>query len=296
MQEKEITVSQQQAFENNMDLLIEEREISSPKKKKSLWKTMVIPAGVAIWKFKWGILFFKWIFVALKTSKLFVTFGSMLLTIWIYSMFYGWIFAVGFVILIFIHEIGHVLASKKLGFKTSAPMFIPFVGALINLKTTPKTSEQEAYIGIGGPVAGAISALVCYGIYYLTSSPLFLAFGYVAAFLNLFNLLPVHPMDGGRVASVLSPKLWIIGVVILAGWMFVSFNPMMVLILILAIAQIVRTYKMKKHQSEEYLSYYAVPAKKKWGYGVAYFALILLLSTAVIYTQHVLQTIQSTLR
>lgn len=283
-------------FENHNEILIEEEQPKQNKKKNLIWKTIIVPVGAAIWKLKWVIVFFKWIFGALKIGKLFLTFGSMLVTIWTYSMFYGWKFAVGFVFLIFIHEMGHVLTSKRLGFTTSAPMFIPFVGAFINLKTLPKTSEQDAYIGIGGPMAGAISAMICFVIYYFTSSPLFLAFGYVASFLNLFNLLPVHPMDGGRVASVLSPKLWIIGVLILTGWMFISFNPIMILILILAIVQIIRTYKMKKNQTEEYLSYYSVSTKKKWGYGAIYFMLLFLLSTAVIYSQHALEIIQKTLR
>ena len=152
----------------------------------------------------------------LKFSPLILkTGGTMLLSIWVYAMFWGWTFAAGFVILIFVHECGHLLAAKKLGLKVSAPMFIPFMGAFIALKENPSNAWVEAQVGIGGPMLGTLGAGVCYVIYLATNNPLFCGLTYFGFLNNLFNLTPVGFLDGGRIVSALSPWLWIVGYAIM---------------------------------------------------------------------------------
>src|SRR5258706_528708 len=111
----------------------------------------------------------KFLPVILKTG------GTMILTMWVYAMMWGAWFAVGFVLLIFVHECGHLLAAKRLGLKVGAPVFIPFMGALIALKEAPRNAWIEAQVGIGGPLLGTIGAAVCEGIYQLTGNLLFRA-------------------------------------------------------------------------------------------------------------------------
>src|SRR4051812_2830664 len=150
--------------------------------------------------------------VILKTG------GTMFLAIWVYAMFWGVWFAVGFVLLIFVHECGHLVAAKRIGLKVGAPVFIPFMGAFIALKEAPKNAWIEAQVGIGGPILGAVGAGVCYAIYLATNNLFFCALAHVGFFLNLFNLAPIGFLDGGRVATALSPWLWVVGFVILVAY------------------------------------------------------------------------------
>ena len=163
-------------------------------------------------KFKFVLVpLFKFFPVLLKTG------GTMALSIWAYAMAYGWQFAVGFVLLIFVHECGHLIAARKCGLKVGAPVFIPFMGAFIALKEAPRNAWIEAQVGIGGPMAGAIAAALCEGIYLITGNPLFRALAFFGFFLNLFNLAPIGMLDGGRIVTALSPWLWIVGLVIMVA-------------------------------------------------------------------------------
>ncbi|THF76116.1 site-2 protease family protein [Cohnella fermenti] len=139
---------------------------------------------------------------------------SMAVTVGAYALIYPWTFALGFVALIFVHEMGHVIAAKRRGLPVSAPYFIPFLGALIMLKRNPKDAETEAAVAIGGPLLGALGALVCFLIGQQTGYEFWYALAYVGFFLNLFNLLPVKPLDGGRIIGAVSRWLWVAGAVI----------------------------------------------------------------------------------
>jgi hypothetical protein len=113
--------------------------------------------------------------------------------------------------LIFIHEMGHVIASRQKGLPTSAPIFIPFLGAMINLKRNPRDAETEAYVAMGGPLLGTAGALVAFLIGWYGDFPLFIYLSWTGFFLNLLNLLPIHPLDGGRIAVAVSRWLWLFG-------------------------------------------------------------------------------------
>jgi Zn-dependent protease len=161
----------------------------------------------------------------------------MLVSMWFYALAFGWFFGVGFVLLIFVHEMGHVFVAWRQGLPISAPVFIPFMGAVIFQREASKTAWSSAIMGIGGPVAGTLGALACWGIYALTGYPLFLGLAYVGFFLNLFNLLPIVPLDGGWIAGAISPWLWLIGAVgLVCLYVFdIIHNPFIILIVLLAI-------------------------------------------------------------
>jgi hypothetical protein len=140
-------------------------------------------------------------------------------------LLFPWTFALGFVVLLFIHEMGHVWVAKRKGLSVSAPIFIPFLGAMILLKRQPKDAVTEAAVALGGPALGSVAALLCLGIGFWTGSEVWYALAYVGAFVNLLNLLPLHPLDGGRIAVAVSRWLWVVGVVAvpLAIWYTGSF-------------------------------------------------------------------------
>ena len=126
-----------------------------------------------------------WLFVAGKMGKLLTTGGTMLLSVFAYSLVFGWPYALGFVILILLHEMGHYVAARLCGLDVGLPMFIPFVGAWINLKEVPHNVHTEAYIGFAGPLAGTIAALGCYWLSRTTDSHLLLALAYAGFMINL---------------------------------------------------------------------------------------------------------------
>lgn len=155
----------------------------------------------------------KFLLPLLKMGKFGTTVWTMVVSIGAYMLIYPWTFALGLVLMLFIHEMGHVLAAKRKKLPVSTPAFIPFLGALITMKKQPKDAETEAYVALGGPVVGTLGAVAALLIGMATDSPVFYAIAMLGFFLNLINLLPIHPLDGGRIVTAISRWLWVVGLV-----------------------------------------------------------------------------------
>ncbi|GAB3452223.1 hypothetical protein GCM10027321_00630 [Massilia terrae] len=217
------------------------------------------------------------LFSAGKLGKVLTTGGTMLLSVVAYAFVYGWWYAAGFVALLFCHEMGHFIAARRSGLPVGAPTFIPFVGAWINMKEMPTDVKTEAYVGIAGPVAGTVAALGCYFLARQFDSGLLLALAYAGFFLNLFNLIPVSPLDGGRITAILSPRVWLLGAPILAAAFLWRPSPILILIGVVAIPQLIAAWRYDPDAPEN-KDYYAVPLEDKLTYGTFYVGLIVFLS------------------
>jgi Zn-dependent protease len=164
--------------------------------------------------------------------KLLTTSGSMLVSIGAYALLWGWRFGVGFVLLLLVHEMGHVIQLRREGIRASAPMFVPFMGAVVAMRELPKDAAAEARVGLAGPVLGSLGALLPLALYGITGEELFRALAFIGFFLNLFNLLPVLPLDGGRAMAALSPWMWLAGYAGLVALTVAFPNPIMLLVLL----------------------------------------------------------------
>jgi Zn-dependent protease len=200
--------------------------------------------------------------------------GTMLLMIGVYTAMWGWKFAVGFVVLLLVHECGHLIVARKFGLKVGAPVFIPFMGAFIALKDAPKNAWMEACVGIGGPMLGSLGALVCNSIGEIFNAPIFFALAWFGYFLNLFNLTPVGMLDGGRIVSAMSRWLWIPGFALLLWFGFTHPN---FIIWLIVIASFPRIYSLFRKRTEEELRYYEVTPQQRWTMSILYFGLIAVL-------------------
>lgn len=200
--------------------------------------------------------------------------GTMILSVWAYAMLWGWRFAAGFVMLILVHECGHLVAARWCGLKVGAPVFIPFMGALIALKEAPRNAWIEAVVGIGGPILGSLGALACEGIFLMTGNPLYRALAYTGFMLNLFNLTPVGFLDGGRIVAALSPWIWLLGFLILAGLTWLHFNLLLLIILVLCLPRVLSLFRPR---TEEEQRYFEVPPVRRLIMATLYFGLIVLL-------------------
>lgn len=210
----------------------------------------------------------KFLLVALKFGKVALTLGSMLLSMWVYAKFYGWPFGIGMVLLIFVHECGHALAARMRGIHASFMVFIPFMGGLYAAKRAGKDVVEEAFIGIMGPVVGTLGALVCVGLYFATGSLFWLALASWGFFVNLFNLAPTAPLDGGWITPVFSPKLLAVGVVLL---ILVGFrNPFIWILGLMSLPRIIGGWKADPKTQP----YYQATAADRWRYALAYIGLI----------------------
>ena len=217
---------------------------------------------------------FKGFALLLLKAKFLGTALTMVLSVGAYALLFPVWFAVGFVVLIWVHEMGHVLQLRREGIEASAPMFIPFLGAFVAMKRMPKDVLDEARVGLAGPILGSLGALGAWGVYEITQEPLFLGLAYVGFFLNLFNLLPMLPLDGGRAVGALSPVFWLVGVLGVVGLLFV--NPILIFIAILGGMELWRRWRMRKTPEGE--AYYAVEPKNRLLVGLVYFGLIALLA------------------
>jgi Zn-dependent protease len=171
----------------------------------------------------------------LSAGKLLLTFGSMLAMVAFEAQRSGFLFALGFVIMILIHELGHGYAIKREGLSAGYPIFIPFFGAIIALRGQPRNSLVEARIAIAGPMAGTLAALGATTLFLLTDTRMYLAVAYSGYFLNLFNLVPMSPLDGGRVAQMFSRRMWILGLILMAGLFVMYPSPQLAIIGVFAL-------------------------------------------------------------
>jgi len=222
------------------------------------------------------------LFSGLKFGKLLTTGGTMLISLVIYGWMFGWRYAVGFIFLLFVHEMGHFIAARQRGLNVGAPTFIPFLGAWIEMKDMPHDAETEAYVGLAGPLVGTLGALACYFVArdMGMSGQWLLAVSYSGFFLNLFNLIPLSPLDGGRITAVLSPKLWLLGVPVLVGLFLMKPNPMLFIIAIMAAPQVMKAWHFRA-DDPEHAAYYQTSAETRLTYGTAYVGLIIFLAMMV---------------
>src|SRR5438876_4788110 len=168
--------------------------------------------------------------VLLKFKFLFSMFVSAAFYVWLG----GWWFGVGLIVLLIVHEMGHVVEAKRQGLPVSAPVFIPFMGALITMKQMPHNAWREARLAIAGPLLGSAGALLLYILGLVYDSQQLKALAFLGFLLNLFNLLPVIPLDGGRIAAALHPALWFAGFLALLALVIYSPNPLLIVILLLS--------------------------------------------------------------
>jgi Zn-dependent protease len=238
---------------------------------RRLWAPIAV-VGAIVWKFKAAaVAVFKFKFVGTALSGL--------VSIAAYALLWSWWFAVGLVVLLFIHEMGHVLEARRQGLPTTAPMFIPFLGALITMKELPHDVWREARVALAGPIIGSLGAAAFWVIGAATDRDFFTAMAYVGFFLNLFNLLPIVPLDGGRAVAALHPAFWLVGLVGLAALMVVSPNP--ILILILVIGGLELWSRWRHRGSEEAREYYSITPGKRVAVAVTYLGLAALLAVAM---------------
>jgi Zn-dependent protease len=211
--------------------------------------------------------------------KLLATFGSMAVSIAAYAWFFGFTFAIGFVLLLLLHELGHVIQLRREGIKAGAPIFIPFLGAVIASKSLGKDAAAEARVGLAGPILGSIATLVPLALWLITGHEFWRALAYIGFFLNLFNLIPVVPLDGGRAMAALSPVVWIVG---LAGLIVVAFlypSPILILIVLFGAYESYRRWKSRNQQQNK--AYYAIPGRSRALVAVVYLGLAAALSVGV---------------
>lgn len=211
--------------------------------------------------------------------KLLATFGSMAVSIVAYGWLFGFTFAIGFVLLLLLHEMGHVIQLRREGVKAGAPIFIPFLGAVIASKSLGKDAAAEARVGLAGPILGSIAALVPLAIWLATGEEFWRALAYLGFVLNLFNLIPVVPLDGGRAMAALSPAVWVAGLAGLIVLAVIYPSPLLVLIVVFGAYESYRRWKSRNLPQNR--SYYAIPGRTRAIVAAVYLGLAAALSVGV---------------
>lgn len=190
----------------------------------------------------------------------------------IYTALWGWKFGVGIVLLIYVHEMGHVIAIRQRGLDSGWPVFIPFLGALVRLKSAPRTPAEDAYIGYAGPLFGSIAAVAVWGVGLALGSPAWTALAFFGFYINFFNLLAIPPLDGGRVTNALGREEWLAVVALLWAGVWWNRDGM---VLLVAIVATVRAFRPVFGGANAQVS--ALPARERRSAGLAYAALALFL-------------------
>lgn len=216
----------------------------------------------------------------LSKAKWITTLTSLLASLGAYRLLdFSWTLALGLLGIVLIHELGHAFVMRLHGLRAGAPVFIPFVGAMIALRDQPRDAMVEAEIGYGGPMAGAIACTVAFVASWVTKDTDWLKAAWLGFFLNLFNMIPVLPLDGGRIASAISPRIWLLGI----GGMVVFFsltwripqllpvNALFLAVSALGLGNALRAWQDPKHLGPA--AYYDVPASYRVAMGCAYFLL-----------------------
>jgi len=242
--------------------------------KPPLFKRTLGPVIAAIVAF---IAKFKSLLLLLPKLKLLTTAGTMFVSIAAYALIWGFPFAIGFVILLLVHEMGHVIQLRREGIKASAPMFVPFLGAVISARSLGDNALAEARVGLAGPILGSIGSAACILIWQATGNDIWRALAFVGFFLNLFNLLPVVPLDGGRAMAAMAPWMWFVGFAALIPLVFIFHNPIMLIILVFAGLETYKRWRQRKAGGDAQQAYYRVKPLDRGLVAVVYLSLIALL-------------------
>jgi Zn-dependent protease len=267
------------------ELPIDQPPIESPfgTARKPLRKRLSgMAAGAVALLAKFGTAL-KALLVALPNVKLLTTAGTALVSVAAYSLLWGWTFAVGFVLLLFVHEMGHVVQLRREGIHASTPMFIPFLGAVIAAKSLGENALAEARVGLAGPILGSLGAAVCLAIGELTNSNFFRALAYVGFLLNLFNLIPIVPLDGGRAMAAMAPWMWFVGFAALIPLALFVFHGSFIIfiIMIFGAREVWYRWKLRQTRSLEQAAYYRVAPHARAAVAVVYVGLIVLLAAGM---------------
>ena len=211
---------------------------------------------------------------ALKFGKLGGTLLTMLISVGVYAMVFGWRYAVGIVAMLFLHEMGHYIAALHRGIKVGLPMFVPFAFAWTRLEESPHDAETEAYIGLAGPMLGTVAAIGAYFLARSEGSPWLLAVSYTGFLINLINLIPLPPLDGGRITTVLSPRIWLLGVPIIGVLMWFHFSVILLVIAIMAGPHVLAALRFDADDPAHQAYFGAVTTRTRWEYGLLYVGLV----------------------
>jgi Zn-dependent protease len=201
----------------------------------------------------------------------FKTLATMLLSIGAYAVEWGWLFAAGFVLLIFVHEMGHAVALRLEGIPAGAPVFIPFVGAFVAMQGQPRNAAVEARVAMAGPVAGSLAAWATLWAGVELGQPLLQALGHTAVLINLFNLIPVSPLDGGRIVTAFTRTYWVIGYAVGLGALLVTRSPLLLIVLLVGLWSLAQRWR---HPAP---GYDALTGRQRGLIALGYAALILAL-------------------
>ena len=246
---------------------------------QSRWREILKKVWAPIAALGFLLVKFKGIALAIFKFKVFATSATMLVSIAAYAWIWGWRFAVGFVLLLLVHEMGHVLELRRQGVPASAPLFIPFLGAVVGMKQMPKNAWHEAQVALAGPILGSVGAAGAWVAGEALDSDLLVALAFTGFFLNLFNLLPVSPLDGGRAVAAIHPALWALGLALLLGLVFFAPNPILILILVLGGLEVWRRWRGRGEPGAA--EYYRVTPWQRAVVGVTYVGLAALLGLAM---------------
>ncbi len=238
---------------------------------RKLWAPFAA-IGLLLWKFKA-------LAVAVFKFKLFTVAASMLVSIAAYALLWGWKFAVGLVLLLLVHELGHVAELRRQGVPASAPLFIPFLGAFVGLKQLPQDAWREAQVALAGPLLGSLGAAAVWAAGEALDSELLIALSFTGFFLNLFNLLPIVPLDGGRAVAALHPAIWLLGLAGLAVLTVIAPNPILIIILLIGGMELWTRWRTRN--SPEARGYYDIKPWQRAVVAVTYIGLAATLALAM---------------
>jgi Zn-dependent protease len=221
---------------------------------------------------------------------------SILINIVVYAFFfggknplYGLAFATGFVALIFVHEMGHLIAARYEGVNATVPFFIPFMGAAIFLRSNPRDARSEAIIGIGGPITGTLGALAMYGVaqtFGASGDPvlglLFARLAFYGFLINLFNMIPMSPLDGGRILGAVSKWFNVVGLGLIILGVVTGYlaSPIILLVLIFGAYGAYRRFTRPEQPG-----YYEVSAASRAVIGLSYLLLLAILIGGIVATE-----------
>ncbi len=263
------------------------RTEAAPTVKRGLWGGLVAALGAFL---KYGVLL-------LKLGAFKGTLITMAISVVVYSLFFGPVFAIGFVLLLLVHEMGHYVVARRMGQRVGAPVFIPLLGALINMRQQPRSVSEEATMALAGPLVGTAASWACLVPALLLHQEFWAALGYLGCLINLFNLIPATPLDGGRVSAAISKWANLVGLLVLAGYALWSFSvaqaasPVLLIIMVFAIFGTISRFRQARFMPQ----YLSVPTARRWAFLGLYLGLVLVAVLGVIsgntYLQHVHQIV-----